>query len=206
MKKDLSQRSRAFWEWFVAEEETIRGLFSEDADLNLTRVLSRRVSMLSNGLGWEIGPGREKENQFVISPNRDKDRLQVTRRIVQMAPSLPTWEFHPAKPRKDWDYRMEVRMKGKTILVSFRNWHYSLTGFSNNSFFDIDLFPDRFQKDIEETTYAKSAVLLVESEIGEELLIDRIDRINVCYRVPDELVGKLTPIYHLYEHLQLLLS
>ena len=206
MKKDLSQKSRVFWEWFVAEEETILGLFSDDADLSLTRVISRRVSILFKGLGWEIGPGKVKENQFVISPNRDRDRLQVTRRIIQMAPSLPTWEFHPAKPKKDWDYEMEVKIKERVVLMNFRNWNYSLIGFSNNSFFDIDFFPEQFQKNIDKTTYKKLAVLLAESEIGEELLIERIDRINVYSQVPDEIEGKLTPVYHLFDHLYHLLS
>ena len=202
----LSNKAREFWGWFQSVEERISGMLGDDPDRELSRELYYRVSLLHKGLGWEIGPGKQKENQFVVSPNRDQQRLEITRKIVQEAPTLPSWEFFHAKPRKSWNYEIELLEKNRTISISAQNWEYRLIGFSNNSFFDIEFFTDYFDQNIDDMTYQKFGVLIVESEIGEELLIERLDRINVYLKKEDLLQDGLTPVQYLYEHLQSLLS
>lgn len=197
---DLADRAGEFWAWFRGHEADIAGLLRDSPDKSFATEITRRVSALCEGLGWEAGPGNGRENQFVISPNRDRRRLRVTREIVRLAPALPGWSFLPVKPPKSWNFEMEIVEHGRHVRVSVRDWRYSLTGFDGNAFFDVDLFPDRL-RDIDEGTYQSLGVLIVESEIGEELLIEKVDRITVRAEAPASRVRDLTPITYLYQHL-----
>src|SRR5215813_1484474 len=93
------ERITQFWDWFA----TAAGRFSEDFhDEALIRELDARVAALGP-FAWELGPGLKEKNALVISPGGDRKSLRETRRIVSLAPEIPGWEIHPAKPPKQWE-------------------------------------------------------------------------------------------------------
>lgn len=201
----LSQQVIAsFWEWFARSIPSFESILAGNDDPRVLASITAEIKNLSEGLGWEIGPGIEKENQFVLSPNRSKERLAITRSIVQDAPCIKQWEIHPFKPRKKWNRRLEMPFEGDGISIDFSNWRYSLTAFSRRQFFDIDLYPDS-QLPCDQHVAKSMATLFVESEIGEDLLIERIDRVNVHRAEEATGIEGLSRSGFLYDHLLSLL-
>lgn len=189
-----------FWSWFQASRGDVAELCTDAPDRELIDEVSHRVSSLHDGLGWEVGPGNETEYQFVISPNRNRERLLVSRAIVRQAPDLPEWKFFHAKPPKSWNMELEILDGDRRVRASCRHWQYRLTAFDGGAFFDIDFYPVPLEP-FSKNTYQKLGVLLVEGEIGEELFIERVDRVNVHSDTGELPADGLTPAVHLYQHL-----
>jgi len=198
----IGNRILDFWDWFSENEKIIKRLFINEDDKLISKI-SEKVKSINSGFVWEVGPGIKKEQSFVISPNRNKERLILSKEAIQFAPSLEGWEFFSAKPKKQWKRRLETNFEGKRRLVDFNGWSYFLTAFEGRRFFDITLVPSSFW--IEEIGNLKElAGLLVENELGEELLIERIDRIEI---ENDEVESsRLTMIEHLYDHIRSLMT
>lgn len=194
------ERVARFWSWFEAHSTAVASLLGDSPSGDLAREISRRVSLLHEGLGWEVGPGTETTYQFVISPNGNRERLRISRAIVQQAPALAGWEFFCAKPPKSWNLELDVVEGRRIVHVNCRSWQYRLTGFSDNTFFDVDLYPEPLE-DLNDGTYRRVGVLLVEGEIGEELFIERIDRVIVHSEGAGSALTDLTPIVYLHQHL-----
>lgn len=201
---DPSRRvTTEFWEWFESNAIALEALFAEPPPGHLIDEVNRRVRSLKDGLGWEVGPGRDKPSFFAVSPNRSAERLVETRRIVAAAPSLAQWEFFPARPPREVALSLEVRQGDGWVAIDLSGWRYYLTAFNQREFFDVTLVPDdasvRAAKS-SQRLLQQVATLFVQGAIGEELLIERIDRILVELE-PGARQGDLSPCEAFREHL-----
>lgn len=193
-----------FWGWFEQNEARITSLFTPTPDSRIFRETSANVGTLGAGLGWEIGPGLKQESLFVISPNRDAARLRITKAVVEKAPIVEGWEFHAAKPPKNWRHQLETKLGSDVIKLDFTDWKYLLTSYNRGEFYDLALIPDRryrWSNDI----LSRCGVLFVEGAIGEELLIERIGKIRVRTSAGAR-AADLTPCPYLRDHLGELLG
>jgi len=101
----MELRIKEFWAWFIDNEYQFREVTDTE---RVVELLNNQV--LDFGMfAWEIGVGTKKQHSFTISPNGNKERLRLSRQIVNQAPELRQWEFNYCKPvREDWDYTFEV--------------------------------------------------------------------------------------------------
>jgi hypothetical protein len=90
---------KAFWEWFRANERLIIEKVKQFDHDWLRTELTRRVKWLSPAgvINWEIGPGKARPWQFVLSPVVTEN-LEFTEAAIRAAPDLDDWEWHAWKP------------------------------------------------------------------------------------------------------------
>lgn len=166
---------------------------------SVQNTLSEKLKGLNPELRWEIGPGENAECFLAFSPNLKFELLDFTRLLVSKAPSVPGWEFLPAKPRKKWKNRKtRIKCKGEVVEFIFDEWRYFLTSFNDGEFFDVNLVPVGYDE-FEEKDLRYAGDLFVEFELGEELYIEIIDRVNIVR--PAEVDCDTDEAQYLYDHL-----
>jgi len=107
-----------FWRWFETVAPTLDGGFTKP----IVDELDRRIVAL--GLSWELGPGTTAKNALVISPG-SLERLEVTKAIIGLAPTIEGWEFLPSKPPKRWKGTFRIPLAGQPpIDVDIGTWRY----------------------------------------------------------------------------------
>jgi hypothetical protein len=182
-----------FFEWLQPRLPSIA------RNKQVQRALSEKLEQLHPGLRWEIGPGIEKESFLAISPNLKPEALQVTRQIANQAPAIPNWEILPAKPRKRWKTRsLRIRGIDSAREYNFESWRYYLTSFNDDEFFDVHVVPIGYEEE-EKSQLQYVADLIVEFELGEELFMDKIDKVHVAYS--RNLERETDTIGDLYDHI-----
>lgn len=185
---------RRFWSWFVegrtALERNERGRIDE---------LDRKVRELDSRLSWEIGPGVRLPNMLAISPAGDRHLLDLTEAIVAVAPSVAGWEFHSAKPPKQWkDQTREFEYDG--IVIDATDWKYGLIAINEAVFFDIVWLAPNLEtlRGVDSNAFGD---LLLESEVGEREKILRFDQVEVAPLASSDPGFPVSPISVLREHL-----
>lgn len=196
MKFDRSlEISRDFWKWFRGIESDLSKDFENP---ELLSALDRWINRIHPDLSWEIGPGFQKENMFVISPNLDKKLFPLSKAIVQMAPEIAGWEFFSAKPAKEWDGLIEIDAgTPRCRRFDLSNWQFVLLQYPDDAI-EILLTADRFSAESQETKELLSALAL-ECILGEELLLDVVDGFEFCDEIDVEFAAKARPIRDLRE-------
>jgi hypothetical protein len=81
----------AFWDWFEIYASKLA-----TNDLEIVKVLDERVSLLGE-ITWTIERGESERLGFVLSPGKS-ERISVTRRIIELAPTIPGWDFTSTEP------------------------------------------------------------------------------------------------------------
>lgn len=188
-----------FWKWFLDNEKKIISLFRYPNHTNLVNEISRSVKKIDDSIGWEIGPGKIKKYFFALSPNGDKKLLQLIRSIISLAPNLSDWEIYAGKPRKEWNRKMEIKVKNHFNYIDFTDWKYALVAFNNRSFFDITFIPKKID-DLDSKNYVSMGILYAESELGEELFLEKVGQVNV--ELIKEHLENETPAEYLFDHIK----
>lgn len=167
------EQINSFFDWL---EKNISEL-SKSRDIQ--QEMTKKVKSLHGDLHWEVGPLSENEKYFAFSPNLNEDLLALTNMVVKKSPKILGWKFLAAKPKKNWTARnIRFRSKGDVKKISCDHWQYFLTSFNDDEFFDVNIVPDKkLELTNKELDYV--ADLFVEFELGEELYIQAIDRVNV---------------------------
>jgi len=162
------------WNWFSENHAELEGDFYDDGVMN---ELDDRISAMGS-FAWEIGPGAQSENQLVISPGGDLDLLPYTKQIISYANPIRDWEFHYAKPPKQWDLRFDFeRYDRSEIAVDASRWEYVLLKYDDGMFEIIIKATDLKQLDEDEKHIA--AEIALDGILGEEVRMFRICNISV---------------------------
>jgi hypothetical protein len=190
-----------FWIWFTSKAAEF-GLRFEN--LELIDELDRKVRALGH-FAWELGPGYfdSSNSALGLSPGGDADTLQRTRAIVGVAPTIPTWEFFPAKPPKRWFRKFTLDVPGgDAVEVDARGWRYVLTQYPERSFDIAICAPDLFaiSSDLRET----AAEIVLDAELGEAARIDFLVQIETVEAFDCEFQAKSSSIDVLARHLAVL--
>jgi hypothetical protein len=186
----------SFWTWF----ETIAAELGSDLEnQNLLTELEKRVSLLGE-VSWEVGPGLNEENALVITPDGVRERLRMTQHIVSLAPAIPGWEFHAARPPRRWELQFSIDSAGGGVIqIDARDWRYVLYEFPDHTF-DIVLEQSNLQRSTESNRYT-AAVVLLDGILGELKRLKLIGRIDTVLVLSEEKVAKANPIDVLGKHL-----
>lgn len=185
-----------FWSWF----EGVAGRLNEDLDEpGLLEALDARVSELGEVV-WELGPGSRETNALAISPDGAVEWLAVTQRIVAMAPTLPGWEFHPARQaRPSTLLRFSVTNPAGRLDIDASDWRYVLVRFADATF-DLVLEQSSLLDASEADRYT-AAVILLDGLVGEATRLLRIREIECMIALRPDVVSRSNPVSVLADHL-----
>jgi len=187
---------QSFWTWFESVATSLADDFEQEPILDQ---LDEALSELGDVV-WELGPGVSAECALAISPDGDLDWLPATRRIVALAPRLPRWEFHPARPPRPWS---PTFMIGDSE-VDASDWRYVLLAFPDG-IFDLVLEQGNAVGLDEDDRYA-AAVILLDGLLGEATRLSRIQDLEVVDHFDAEQIEQASDIVNLPAHLQSLLD
>ncbi len=203
MEVEFITKVKSFWDWFVQNLDILEQI--DENDNSLIDEIDRRVSELGD-FSWEIGPGQNKKNSFIISPSGVLESLQLTKKIEELAPNVDGWEFYSSKPPKDWDYIFSfVDGQNNEIHVDAKEWEYILLKYNDNRSFDLILKGPFDLKTDEESSYIAAEILII-GTIGEDDYITRIESVEIVNSFERNLIGKQTNIRMLKKHLQSLVG
>lgn len=166
-KKSLGKQIENFWDWFEENEELIlRSLYNGiDTELKELKNLFDEKILAFGHFTWEINEGKSKKYQFVISPNREFELLQISKKIMAEAPEMEHWEFLYAKekvkfiePFKIYDESLDPH------LVNVISWKFKQ---ELDSFF---IYAPTLQN-IDKETEQHALDLVATAVLGEEFRI-----------------------------------
>lgn len=190
------RKVEAFWSWFNGVASSLAENLENPA---LLKELDERIRGLDPELSWEVGPGLYESRQLVISPNLDPDLRPKAQEIISCAPVIHGWEFHPARRRKEWDYKLLMQRSdgGEPIDLDASEWEFVLLRYpdggqelllrgGNVSSLDAD---ERWQ----------AAAITLESILGEDILLDKITEFELVDHVEPQFADELKPIQNLRE-------
>jgi hypothetical protein len=184
--------TRKFWDWFRQVADV---LAANVENATLIRELDRQVRSLDPKLSWEIGPGLSKPWQLVISPNLNRGLRETTREIVARAPLLPAWEFHAARQPKKWHYRLELG--GDKMPIDASAWTFILIQYPDGS--HEVLLKGKDLPPLSKSERWQAAAIALESILGEDMVIDRIDEFELVDELEPRFAGRERPIQRLRE-------
>ncbi len=182
----------AFWEWF---REVAEALAANAKNSALVKELDSRVRDLDLKLSWEIGPGLSKPWQLVISPNLNRDRRKRAREIVARAPALPAWEFHSARQPKKWHYKLTLG--GDRVPIDASEWTFVLLRYPDGAH-EI-LLKGKGLPPLSDEERWQAAAITLESILGEDMVIDRVNKFELVDELEPRFAEKERPIQHLLE-------
>lgn len=183
-----------FWNWFAQSAPLLGEKLENRALLD---ELDTRVSAWK--LGWEVGPGTKHRNAFALSPFKDLAALELTRRIIALAPTIPHWELHPAVPPKAWTLEFQLEHDGAVIPIDARAWRYVLTEYEDGTF-DITVVAASLET-VELSLHEAAVDVLVDGILGEERRILVIGEVNVVLTADADVMAHSSPIAVLGRHL-----
>ena len=192
---ELQLQIKHFWEWFSQNEYRFRRSTDKKAAVE---ALNNQV-LAFGFFSWEIGQGQRKPYYFAISPNGNKQRLQLSKAIMDAAPSLSHWEFHYCKPPKDWDFSFEM-YDAFMIKQRFKadNWQYVLLQ-KKNGRFKILLKAENIQT-LDRDDQQAAGKLAVNNILGEQLVIEKIDAIEMVHQFALKYVDYCCELPELGDH------
>lgn len=196
-----TEQIAAFWDFFVRSAPFLERNF---LDQEMHDELDRRIATLGPLL-WELGPGTAAPMALVISPGGDADWLPVTLQIVTAAPSVPGWEFLPAKPPKVWDLQFELRDEESVLAnIDARSWRYVLLAY-DDLVFDLTIeAANAFGLDEDLRLAAVDVVL--DGLLGEARRLQHIGTVDVVKDLGPDLEEGAGEIEDLKPHLDQLVT
>jgi hypothetical protein len=197
IKKLDIESINSFWIWFSDCCDDLGQNFDNEELLN---ELDDRINELGE-FAWEIGPGIFCVNQLVISPGGDLDLLPYTKEIVSYAKVLPNWEFHYAKPPKQWDLIFDFeKHDGSQIEINASQWKYVLLKYDDGMFEIIIQTHDLQQLD--EDDQLNATEILLDGILGEENRMLYVCGFDVVDEFEEQFKSKKSDIRDLNNHIK----
>jgi hypothetical protein len=179
MKEEVD-KIEAFWCWFVQHNSFIQNsIQSESVKDRATVVEKMNNYILDLGLfTWDLGLNEENTWFLTISPNGDRELLEISQRIMEDAPTHLDWEFHASKPAKNWNRIFFVyNEQMDEIEIDANYWNFVATPAGDGK---IILFLEAKNIQILDAETAEQAanVFLV-NEIGELAKISLLKDVKI---------------------------
>ncbi len=186
-----------FWHWFSNKSKVLAG----EVDNDIANEITAEVKGLAPTLGWEIGPGAASRLYFCLTLNSDRKNIEIAEAVISKAPAILDWEFYAGRPRKQWGFTFEMKnRRGQRVAIDASEWEYSLTGYSDRSFFDVQLLATNLPR-MDAVAKQEAAWIVVQGALGERLAVDRIGEITLVESESDIDLDQATPVMYLFDHI-----
>lgn len=193
MKSEKTNRIEEFWSWFRGVAGTV-AVNVENPEL--IEELDTHVHSLDPKLSWEVGPGLSEPWQLVISPNLNQDLREKARTIVSQAPTIAGWEFHSAKPPKEWDYTLELQTEDDGLVrLNASNWTFVLLRYPDGA--HEVLLKGNDLPGLRDDERWQAAAITLENILGEDTVLDRINQFALFDSLEPRFAQKQRPIQKL---------
>jgi hypothetical protein len=202
LMKMNDEKIKKLWKWFFSNEHQIRDCIVTESASERAYIIEHLDNLVLD-LGvftWEIGSGINKPWSFTISPNGDKDRMKMSKRIIDNAPDLVDWEFNYSKPAKDWDRKVIVFdgfMTRQTIDAS--DWKY--VALQHEDGMVALILEAKNIGHLDSDTASTAANLVILNEIGEETKIQSICSVDTVHQLEDKYDSRKDDIKNLKKHM-----
>ncbi len=182
--KSREDKIDAFWQWFVKNEAVIKECIDLDTSPNQSYVVNQMNELILD-LGvftWDMGLN-EQDNWFLmISPNGNADNLGISQQLIVEAPPHIKWQFHSSRPAKNWDRCFTVHsFDMQEMAVDASNWNLVAIDQDDNQLEIIIEAKNIGHLDPETSESAANQFLV--GELGEELRINRIAKVQIVKSV-----------------------
>lgn len=199
MKDAEKEKIEEFWDWFANNENHIKEVLTDDyhgGRRSLVKNMDNQI--LQFGMfTWEMGPQGDKTYYLIISPNGNEELLETSREIINLSPEFDDWEFHYARPAKEWDLRFAVFddfMEEHKIDAS--DWKFFL---EKSKAKRVNIIVEASNlKHLDEETKLTAGNLVVTSLLGEVLKIKFIDKIQMVSELEGLQKKSRKSIFELY--------
>lgn len=166
---DLDAKIARFWSWFADNRKFLQGSVVPQS---LMTQLTLQLESIDERLGWEIGPGKTVPAQLVISPNLKREVLQISTRVINLAPHFDGWDLFPARPQKQWSSQILLNSdEGTGIAIDCGSWIFVLLEYRDDAK-EILLSRESSDPILSERQRWEASTIFLESELGEQNLLN----------------------------------
>ncbi|MCA9640845.1 MAG: hypothetical protein KC492_09120, partial [Myxococcales bacterium] len=105
-----------FWAWWAGAAEDLASTINSKQPLDGSQIeaISERVRAIDDSLAWEMGPGRNSEHHFALSPEGDAELRVITQRWLARAPApSANWEYYAARQGTHADPALTLTLDGR---------------------------------------------------------------------------------------------
>lgn len=181
-----------FWFWFASEAEILARLLDSNRAEKLAAALDPRVARLHRDLAWEIGPGKKTPYALTITSAGNRNLRPETDRIIISSPSIPDWEFYPA--RQAGIMPKEVTLHDRNITVATAEWMFSPKDDLDSGKIDLVITNDHLATSDKNSSFSV-VFLVLDALLGEDAVEEWIGKIT--FVPPGEVYPRLYPIHEL---------
>jgi len=170
-----------FWNWFLTHKTVLEQVVVSQQHPK-TQYIVDGLNQYIVGMGkikWEVAEPTTGSFSFILSPNSNKETLDITRAIIALAPKLNNWNFHHAYPATGdlilqvYDQQMELHE------INAENWSVVL---SNESVPQTELIIQAENvMHLDQDTQLVTVDLMLTQLLGEEVKIDRLAGFDLVY-------------------------
>ncbi len=191
-----------FWQWFVKNENTIKECI-ENGDSSQREFVVEQMNehILSLGmLTWDVGLDDDERWFLMLSPNGNKEMLNVSQKTIDAAPEHIGWLFYSSKPAKEWNRKFTIYDSYMDEqFIDSSEWQYVVFEEEDGTLELIIEAKNISQLDPE---VAETAVeQFVVQEIGEVTRIQFISSVSITHTLESDYESAKAPITELKEHL-----
>ena len=135
--------------------------------------------VLSMGMfSWEIDSGKGNSWVFTISPNGNKELMNLSRDIIEEAPSLEHWQFAYYKQAREWDRIFKLYDSFMNLQeIDASTWRYIIRDKPGDEV-DVSIIAKSLDY-LDSETAQTAADFVVVKEVGEYNRIWKIDALEV---------------------------
>ncbi|NBA86923.1 hypothetical protein GVN16_14215 [Emticicia sp. CRIBPO] len=204
---DIDDKIQKFWRWFVKNDELIRKALEHGTEANkehLVRIFDNKVLEIGT-FTWDIEPGFYKQYSFTISPNRSRELLKLSRKLISYSPELTHWEFKYCRPAENWDLTFGIydeKLAYREIDAS--GWRFMLLPDPGQTV-SITLEAENLSE-IDEETCLEAAEIVVTGLLGEESRIIHVTDIGLTRRFGTEFEEIARPVTELKQRVEQILG
>lgn len=167
-----------FWTWFSKNQEQFKKIKNP---VRVRDLLDNQILVFGK-LSWGIDEVKNNKYAFTISPNGDKKLLFLTKKIVDLAPTFPDWEFNYCKPPElDWDFQFKM-FNNYLLMQNYdaAEWQFVLIE-EEDYRIRVEVKVSNLEGlDIEEQVVA--ANMAVTKLLGEELRIEEVHSVTLTHQ------------------------
>jgi len=196
----VEEKIEIFWSWFAMNESKLSfAIEHESGAETLVEDLNNLILDLG-AFSWEAGPGMNKTCFLTISPNENKALLDVSKSIMDAAPNLENWQFNYFKPAKNWDRKFVIYDDLMNELdIDASSWKYVVLKFEGDMK-EVIIEADNISH-LDRETAQSAADLVIMSEVGEEIKINKISTVNIVNELDEQYVSNKSELKYLRDDL-----
>ncbi|AMV20951.1 hypothetical protein VT03_23820 [Planctomyces sp. SH-PL14] len=190
-----------FWEWFLASRRRLETTLVSGSARDLSEIVGPQIRLLSEDIGWEIGPSGESGYGLAFTLNGNLENLALIGEILRAAPRETGWRFSAGRPRRDVSGGFVFHNKrGQRLDVDVSEWRYTLTAFDGGAFFDVHIATG-LPLQADERGIQQILSTAVQMMLGEAEMLRVIDRVEYIVDPDAEWDSRASPFSSLADHI-----